>query len=104
MQAIVDCSRKVVFYNNVYGITCVSSCDSWEAARSEYISQVEHSLAVAGEDKIVCSKRDMFRAEVDQMNAIDRACSLGVFELHLHLEKDSMLLLSGSAIHEPSTV
>jgi hypothetical protein len=95
VQSIMKCCCKVAFYSNVYGITCVSSCDSWEAARTEYFLQVDRLLAASGE---ACDRGEIFRAEVEQIKAIDRACSLGVFELLFHLNKDSMELTVGCAI------
>ena len=88
----MKCSNKVAYYSNVYGITCVSSQDSWDAARAEYIASVSTLVAHTGDNARENTRAILFRAEVEQMKAIDRASSLAVYELHFHLDSESMQL------------
>jgi hypothetical protein len=86
-----DNGFKVMFYSNVYGITCVSKLDTWEAARDQYISNID--LAPSADDsELAKARKSSFRKEVELMRSIGRISSMGVVELRFTLNSQSWKL------------
>ena len=85
-------AARSCYYSNVYGITCVSRCSTWEEARAEYIAHVDLRPPQAGEDERAAGRRAAFRAEAGQMGRVDRMAVLPVQLLHFDLDRSSFSL------------
>jgi hypothetical protein len=84
-----------MFYSNVYGITCVSTQDTWEAARGEYLSSIKRDLASPVQDRdreFLTLRKTCFEAEMEMMGRIETMSSLLVAEVHFACDGDSKKL------------
>jgi hypothetical protein len=71
--------ERVLFYSNVYGTCLVSKSDTWETARSEYISQVDKPPT--SNDTFAVNRYTYFQNEIAIMQRVARMASVTVREL-----------------------
>ncbi len=85
------CKTRMLFHNNVYGITFLSHQTTWEATRTEFIETVMSSLDSTDNDQ-ARAKNELFRKEVELMNtigAIDILSSLTVKDVSFSMDPDT---------------
>ena len=78
---------KTLFYSNVYGITFVSSSDTWEATRAAYSTAVESAQTHASDSQFERVKLEYFKKEVELMKAIDYMASMRVHDVEFHMDE-----------------
>ena len=83
---------KTLFYSNVYGITFISSSDSWEKTRSTFINLIEIDIKPEDSD-FIQQKKKYFKKELDILQTIDYLGSLPVNDVSsFHLDDKTKLL------------
>jgi len=79
-------SRQMqMFYSNVYGITFISSEDTWKSTRSQYSQAIDTEIQESDAENVK-NKKDYFKKEIELMNTIDYLSSLAVFDLSFKVD------------------
>ena len=86
-------AKRVFYYSNVYGISVVSTHDTWQAASDEYMNLINQRPTT--EESSAMSRYRLFQNEIEIMKGVDRMASLQVFDLRLSLNADKKLELEG---------
>ncbi len=88
-----------MFYSNVYGITFISSEDTWKATRSNYSNAIDTEIK-EGDAENVKSKKDYFKKEIELMDTIDYLSSLTVFDLSFDMDSSKKIVIVEHQPHE----
>ena len=86
-------SRQMqMFYSNVYGITFISSEDSWKSTRIQYSDVIDTEIKDGDPDNVK-NKKDYFKKEIELMNTIDYLSSLTVFDLSFKMDGANKIVI-----------
>ena len=94
MERLRTSDSKMFYYSNVYGISVVSSHDTWQAARDEYVSHI--NTRPTTDDDVARNRYKLFQNEIKIMKKVDRMASLEVFDLRFSLDDEKKLRLENS--------
>ena len=78
-------SERKLFYSNVYGITFISSGDTWELTRCAYTQAINTEIKPDDNDREK-SKKLFFLKEIALISTIDYLSSLPVFDVTFELD------------------
>ncbi len=93
-------SRQMhMFYSNVYGITFISSEDTWKATRSHYSNAIDTEIK-EGDAENIKSKKDYFKKEIELMDTIDYVSFLHVFDLSFDMDSSKKIVIVEHQPHE----
>jgi hypothetical protein len=94
-------NERVMYYSNVYGITYISSCITWEETMAEH-SAITNTVDQPGDSELVRKKKKLFREEIGILKTIAYMGRLeGVYDVHFEHDASGLLRVSESTSQVP---